>query len=88
MEPCLSPVGGGGEADVRGPAVEEPPRLEGGDNRIPECERVGLDLGLVIAVGVVERVAADLGNRLCGPDRWGACCTLMLQIVNDCGKMI
>jgi hypothetical protein len=48
------------EADVRGPAVEDPADLEDGDDRRPVGRRVGLDLGLVPAVGVAVRVARDL----------------------------
>ena len=61
--PARPSVSRGRPADVGRAAVEEAPRLEGGDDRRPRCERVGLDLRLVLARGVRVRVGADLRQR-------------------------
>jgi hypothetical protein len=58
--PAPPAVKGDREADVRGPAVEDAADLEDGDDRRAVGRRVGLDLGLVPAVGVAVRVARDL----------------------------
>ena len=60
MLPAPPAVAGDREADVRGPAVEDPADLEDGDDRRAVGGRVGLDLGLVRAGGVAVRVARDL----------------------------
>src|SRR5829696_8752275 len=69
--PAGAPVGGGGKADGGAAAVKEPPDLEGTHNGVAEGEGVGLDLSAVLAGGVGERVAADLGDRDVGEGRAG-----------------
>jgi type IV pilus assembly protein PilB len=60
VRPGGAPIGGAGEADVARPAPEHAPDLEGTDDRRPAGERVGLDLGRVLAGGSGEGIAADL----------------------------
>ena len=50
-------------ADVARAAVEDPPDLEDRDDRLAEGGRVGLDLGLVLALAVLVRVARGLARH-------------------------
>ena len=59
LPPRAAAVLRGREADARRAAVPVPPDLEEGDRRRADRLRVGLDLGLVLAVRVREPVAVD-----------------------------
>src|SRR6266545_6597661 len=71
VRPCAATVRGCREADPRGATTgEEPAGLEGRHNAAAEGEVIRLDLGLMLAGGIGERVAADL----LWLDRWGSVC--------------
>ena len=63
MRPGRAAVGRRGEADIRSASVGEAAHLKCRNDRRSDRVAGGLDLGLVLAGGIGERVVADLGQR-------------------------